>query len=167
MSIRSFATAALVGLVTLAGCSSPDDAGRVDPIGPSDRDFAAVVRVLDYRCGSLDCHGTTKRNLRVYGFGGLRLDPTDLPDSPILPTPAEVNATYESVISLEPELMRAVTLAKGEGAERLTFVRKGRGTEDHKGGSRIAVGDDADICIQSWLRGAIDVAACSRVPMQF
>ena len=41
----------------------------------------------------------------------------------------------------------------GEHPELLTFVRKARGTEAHKGGTLITPGDDQDVCITSWLAG--------------
>lgn len=153
-----------IALALVAACSTPDNGLRIDPLGPPPADFDAVVVPLDYRCGSLDCHGSPRRNLRIYGYGGQRLAPGDTPESPPTPTPAEVAATYDAIVGLEPDVMRAVTLAKGEGAERLTFVRKARGEEAHKGGRRIVPGDDADACVLSWLRGAVDVEACGRVP---
>lgn len=158
---------ALAGAVLVAAsCSTPDDAKRVDPIGPDAKDFAAVADALQYRCGSLDCHGTMYRNLRMFGYGGLRLDASHTPETPGT-QPAEVTATYDAIIGLEPEIMREVTLAKGAGSDRLTFVRKGRGDEDHKGGRRIVRGDDADKCVQSWLAGSVDGDACKRVRAQF
>jgi hypothetical protein len=159
-------TLATGGPLAATSCSTADTQARVDPIGPSAKDFGAVVLALDYRCGTLDCHGNSYRNLRIFGYGGLRLDPSHSPETPEIPTPAEVAATYDGIVGLEPELMREVTQAQGAGAERLTFVRKGRGDEDHKGGQRIVPGDDADRCVMSWLRGAVDVATCARVPKQ-
>ena len=148
----------------LFACSTPDSAARVDPIGPLGPDrasFEYVAPVLARRCGSIDCHGSQFRNLRVYGFGGTRVDPTHRPDLPEFVTPAEATATYESVIGLEPEILRTVVSERGVGAERLSLVRKGRGDEDHKGDRRIAPGDDSDVCILSWLAGSVDVARCS------
>ena len=157
--------ATIVALV-LAGvalaCSSPDTDARIDPIGPDKAEFRAVAPVLARRCGSVDCHGTRLRNLRVFGYGGLRLlDGHRLDDPPIV-TDDEANATYDSVIGLEPELMRAVVLAGGADPERLSFVRKGRGDEDHKGDRRVIPGDDADTCILTWLSRTTKIDACKR-----
>jgi hypothetical protein len=144
-----------------AGCSSPDVNARVDPVGPSFEQFAFVAPVLSRRCGSIDCHGSAYRNMRVYGYGGNRLGPSaTTPESPNSLTPEEVRATYDSVIGLEPEIMREVVQSGGAGPERLSFVRKGRGDEDHKGDRRITPGDDSDVCITSWLAGHVNEAAC-------
>ena len=72
-----------------------------------------------------------------------------------------MTATYEAVIGLEPEIMRDVVKAGGAGPERLTFLRKGRGDEAHKGHRRITPGDSSDRCITTWLAGAVDKAACA------
>lgn len=156
----------MLGLFAITACSTADDTARVDPIGPSKQNFDAVVGALDYRCGSLDCHGSMYRNMRIYGYQSLRLDPNTLPDSPTT-TQAEVDATYDSIIGLEPEIMRQVVRDKGAKSSRLTFVRKGRGAENHKGGQRIVPGDAADTCVQSWLKGAVDVTACNKVSQEF
>jgi hypothetical protein len=48
----------------------------------------------------------------------------------------------------------------GAHPELLTFVRKPRGTEAHKGGTLYAPGDPPDVCITSWLAGKTDTNAC-------
>jgi hypothetical protein len=143
-----------------AGCSAPDSSARVDPVGPSLEQFAYVAPVLSKRCGSIDCHGSKFRNMRVYGYGGLRLDPAATPDFPTHVTAEEAKATYDAVISLEPEIMREVVQSGGAQPERLTFVRKGRGDEEHKGHRRVTPGDSSDRCITSWLMNNVDIAAC-------
>ena len=160
---RRVAAAALVAGVaaaSLGGCSTPDAGARVDPIGPSVEQFAYVAPVLARRCGSIDCHGSKFRNFRVYGYGGQRLAPSTSPDVFAHIEPAEATATYESVIALEPEIMRAVVTSGGAGVERLTLVRKGRGDEEHKGHRRITPGDPSDRCITSWLQGNVAKAEC-------
>ena len=117
-----------------------------------------------HRAGSLDCHGETHRNLRLYGYGGLRLDPATLPEFDI--TDAEIDADYDAVIALEPEKMADLVRENGNAPERLTLVRKARGAEDHKGGNPIIAGDDADRCLVTWLASATDVAACQRTLTQ-
>lgn len=155
------ALVALATAVSAGGCSSPDAGARVDAIGPDAAQFVYVAPVLSKRCGSIDCHGGTFRNMRVYGYGGLRLGAATSPDVPANLTPEEVSATYDSVVGLEPEIMREVVQSGGIGVERLTFVRKGRGDEEHKGHRRITPGDPSDRCITTWLAGNVDMNACA------
>lgn len=160
------ALAACALAVTGTACSSPDDGARVDATAlPSGAAFRPVAIAVLARCGSLDCHGSKYRNLRLYGYGGLRLDPNARPETKAggLLTEAEVDADYQAVVGVEPELTRQVAAEGGRGSERLTFVRKARGEEAHKGGARIAKGDAADVCVQSWLARSVDVAACTTV----
>jgi hypothetical protein len=162
----------------------------------SDESFGPVGDYLNSRCGTLDCHGQTGRNLRIYGCQGLRLDPEASPASCIEPTTeAEYQATYRSLVALEPQVMTAVypgCAAEADGGwtyppgsechpELLTFIRKARGTEAHKGGQLICVeppcpvgtpaqvpldGDAGplvdlqDVCLVTWLEGATDTSAC-------
>jgi hypothetical protein len=169
-SRHSLARVAVAGAVLLAGasvfgaggCSAPDASARVDPIGPDAAQFAYVAPVLSRRCGSIDCHGGTFRNMRIYGYGGLRLGAAATsPDVPASLTAEEVTASYESVIGLEPEIMREVVKSGGANPERLTFVRKGRGDEEHKGHRRVTPGDSSDRCITTWLAGNVDTGACA------
>jgi hypothetical protein len=151
--------------VFVTGCSAPDASATVDPTagdaGPSRSQFDFVAPVLSRRCGSIDCHGSIYRNMRVYGYGGLRAGTdADNPMTPTRDTAAEAQATYESVVGLEPEIMRAVVQQGGAGVERLTFVRKGRGAEDHKGNKRLNA--DSDLCVTSWLANHVDEDACRR-----
>ncbi|HWZ92999.1 MAG TPA: hypothetical protein VNW92_29240, partial [Polyangiaceae bacterium] len=74
---------------------------------------------------------------------------------------AEVEDNYQSVITLEPEILALVLREHGDQPERLTLVRKGRGSEAHKGGAAIAVGSTSDRCILSWLSSTLDEAACT------
>jgi hypothetical protein len=91
----------------------------------------------------------------------MRLNPNDVPGCILLPTtPAEHTATYRSLVGLEPETMSEVVEGHGTQPELLTFVRKARGTETHKGGQLITPGDVQDTCIVSWLAGETDVSAC-------
>ncbi len=160
-AVAGVALLAVASVVSTGGCSSPDTSARVDPIGPDAAQFAYVAPVFSKRCGSIDCHGSTFRNMRVYGYGGLRLGAATAPDVPANLTPEEVTATYESVIGLEPEIMRDVVKSGGAGPERLTFIRKGRGDEEHKGHRRVTPGDSSDRCFTTWLAGAVDTAACA------
>lgn len=153
------------GAVVVTGCSSPDTSATVDPTagdaGPSREQFDFVAPVLARRCGSIDCHGSIYRNMRIYGYGGLRIGPeSTTPMTPMRVTAAEAQASYESVVGLEPEIMRTVVQQGGAGVERLTFVRKGRGDEDHQGNKRLNA--DSDLCVTSWLANHVDEDACRR-----
>jgi hypothetical protein len=76
-------------------------------------------------------------------------------------TTAELEASYAAVVALEPEVMNAVVADHGANPERLTLVRKARGTEKHAGGAIVSVGDVRDVCITSWIAGATDETACA------
>lgn len=162
----------LLGLVLLAGCSSPDDGARVNAgTLPDERDptFPIFSAALVYNCGTLDCHGNHYRNLRLYGYGGLRKsDVRSDFGNPTLPAPDELAANYQALMGLEPEKMAEVVRDGGKDPERLTLVRKARATENHKGGPVVVAGNDMDRCLTSWLTGQIDDAACrASVPWKF
>jgi hypothetical protein len=160
---RATALVALVALVALAAlaCSSPPDDARTVVTAPDRASFDPVHTYLGRRCGSLDCHGVRYRNLRVWGRDGMRLAPGDVPGGSVTTT-AEIDASYQSVVLLEPELMSEVVIDHGAHPERLTLIRKARGTERHAGGAVVVPGDDQDRCITSWIEGATDTAACAR-----
>jgi hypothetical protein len=152
-----------MSLVVLVGCSvPPSDALYTPQALPDQASFSPVAQLLVVRCGSLDCHGTVARNMRLYGSAGLRWSSTDRPLVPLCDTPDEVAQDYESVVDLEPATMSAVVAAGGADPQRLTMVRKARGTESHKGGQIWTQGDDSDTCLTSWLAGAADEGACVR-----
>jgi hypothetical protein len=155
---------ALAAALAMA-CGSPPDEARVGIIAPDRGQFPPVSMLLDHRCGSLDCHGARTRNFQIYGCEGLRLGdaaPGCRNASSIDTTSEEHDATYRSLVTLEPAVMTEVVQGKGAHPELLTFVRKARGTEAHKGGTLITPGDDQDVCVTSWLAGAVDKGACAR-----
>ena len=153
----------LVGcvVVTLSalGCAAGSE-GDTAGGAPDRASFPLVSDALERRCGTLDCHGERARNLRLFTGSGLRLDPADVPGSGST-TEAEYDASYQSVVGLEPELMNVVVAEHGRAPERLTLVRKARGLEDHQGGAMLKVGDPADRCMLSWLASTPDEPACS------
>jgi hypothetical protein len=153
-----------VGCVAgVAACSSPAaDARYVPPNIPAEASFAPVAQLMSIRCGSLDCHGATARNLRLYGSSGRRAAAGDQPLVPPCDTQPEVDLDYQSVVGLEPERMSAVVGDHGADPDRLSMVAKARGDEMHKGGQIWKAGDDSDTCLVSWLAGAADSAACGR-----
>ncbi len=152
-------------LLLAAACSTPKDDVRIGIDAPDRAQFEPVAAYLDHRCGSLDCHGSSQRNLIIYGCEGLRFDPTLTPGcrrmGGVDTTDAENDRTYRSVVGLEPAVMSAVVRGKGEDVEMLSIVRKARGAESHKGGTLVVPGDAQDICLTSWLSGATDTAACA------
>lgn len=157
MSARAASlAAAVIGLAVACSGPSADDA-HVIPAPALDA-FPPVGDVLHSHCGSLDCHGDRARNLRLYGINGLRIGgvtgtgPT---------TPEEYEASYQSVVLLEPETLGRVVLEGGGDPARLTLVRKARGAEAHKGGAPMPQGSPGDRCLTSWLGQSVDTAACA------
>jgi hypothetical protein len=168
----------------LAACSAVQQERIGVDAPPSDEaSFGPVGDMLEHRCGTLDCHGEPGRNLRIWGCGGMRLDPSLAPSCTRIQgggptTVPEHYATYRSLVGLEPNVMTTVydgcRTAGGVyppssacHPELLTFVRKARGIEAHKGGQLISVAgvdggpDPQDVCIVTWLEGKTDDNACS------
>jgi hypothetical protein len=154
---------ALFTIASVAGCNVPDSHARLNPTLPDGETFREVAPVLAHACGTLDCHGSRSRNLRLYGSEGLRFSVNDRPFLPACTTPDEIDQDYESVVGLEPEVLSAVVSDRGAHPERLTLVRKARGVESHKGGAIFREDDDPDTCLTSWLGGQIHADACERV----
>ena len=128
---------------------------------PSRNDFPPVSDALQLRCATLDCHGQVGRNLRIYGYGGLRLSATQSPlDFPTVD--AEYQASYDSVVSLEPEALSQVVTLEAD-PNSLSMIRKPRGLEHHKGGQEMRAGDALDRCIVLWLQNKADAAPCTEV----
>ncbi|MEO8874314.1 MAG: hypothetical protein ABI461_01905 [Polyangiaceae bacterium] len=158
----------MLGVVVAASsaCSSVDDSARIGINAPDETQFPPVADLLGHRCGSLDCHGQSSRNLQIFGCEGMRLDPNDVPGCRSSggkdTTPAEYDATYRSLVALEPAVMSVVVAGKGANPELLTFVRKARGSESHKGGTIFLLGDDQDDCVTSWLAGKTDTDMCTK-----
>ena len=145
-----------------AACAATPDLGSHAEALPDETTFAPVSVALLQRCGSIDCHGSPYRNLRLRGFGGARLNPNDRPDAPET-TSLEESGNFDAVVGLEPDIMNDVINDHGKSPDRLTLVRKGRNQEAHKGGQRMVPGDAADLCLTSWLAGAVDESSCQRV----
>jgi hypothetical protein len=144
----------------MLSCSTPSPNATFTESVPDRASFPLVAQALEHRCGMLDCHGTPYRNLRVYGNESLRWSATDRPLQPPCTTSLEADQDFDSVVGLEPEVMSAVVADRGAHPERLTFIRKARGTESHKAGTIMVPGDDLDSCITSWLAGQTDTTAC-------
>jgi hypothetical protein len=160
-------TALAIAAALIVACASVTE-HQIGIVAPSEAEdqFGPVGDFLDHRCGSLDCHGQVGRNLQIWGCEGMRLDPNDIPSCTRLlggqrTTVAEHQATYRSLVGLEPTVMSLVVLDHGADPERLTFIRKARGIEPHAGGALIVAGDPQDVCITSWLAGSTDTTACA------
>ena len=159
--------------LALCACSGVD-ASKYDHVkGPafgddeSGDDFRPVSSVIERRCGTLDCHGSEARPLRIYSQFGLRKHIDKNPDAgQYFPggldatTPDELLDNYRSMIGLEPEKLDLV-VAKKAKVETLTLVRKPRLAEKHKGGLVWNKGDDGDVCLVNWLTGVADTSTCT------
>ena len=179
-----FLAIAAAGLGSVACSSVPADQ-RIGIIAPDETQFdpvtnpdkvgeeATPAEYLNGRCGSLDCHGQIARNFRIWGCDGMRLSDASAPGCGLiggqgLTTPDEYHATFRSLVGLEPAVMTFVVENHGAHPELLTFIRKARGTEAHKGGQLITPGDSQDVCLTSWLAGQTDRVAClqaTQIPM--
>jgi hypothetical protein len=157
----------LLCVALLVACTTAPVDERFVAAPPDRTSFPNVADVLVCRCGTLDCHGTLARNLRLFGQTGLRKESADAgatlqPQANSNPTTqAEYDEDYQSVISLEPEILSQVVSEHGKNPERLTLVRKARGTEHHKGNTIWAAGSPGDNCLTSWIGGSPDTNACS------
>ncbi len=154
--MRLHASLLIAGALVLAsGCNGPTGNDRHVIDLPAPETFAPVADMLGGHCGSLDCHGSSARAFRVYSVNGLRLNPSDVCGLGSV-TPDEQVATYYSFIGVEPELTAQVIKEGGARPERLTVIRKARGSEHHKGGAAIHRNGTADQCFTRWLAGNLD-----------
>lgn len=155
-----------------SGCEDPD--GVVEAVCPPAEDFPLVSSVLEKRCGTLDCHGSTARPLRIYGNQGLRAkdpeyenDPGYYPGGAVGTTDLERSLNYRALCALEPEIISQVVTGELEPKE-LTVVRKARLQEKHKGGRIFDEGTAGDQCLTGWLDastyepGTFDTIPCTK-----
>lgn len=147
-----------------SACVSADDKAPEDFKCPSKAAFTGVLpdaggsvlsvsAYLERRCGTLDCHGSTFRPMRIYGRVGLRNPAEDNVTGGKPTTLAELDANYGAVCGVEPEKMSQAESDFGASAEKLLVLQKARGTEGHKGGAVVKLGTAGDDCILGWLRG--------------
>jgi hypothetical protein len=158
-----------IAAVAISCADAPDPKRLTKILAPSQTDFAVVSPFLERRCGSLDCHGSVGRPLRIFSGRGLRLPP-ERDAGAVYPgssdtTESERNANYRSVIGLEPELMSRVEAGKASPRD-LLLLQKPLGLGDpvaqHKGGQVLASqGDPGETCIVSWLTTGVDINACN------
>ncbi|MFT3773215.1 MAG: hypothetical protein QM820_48165 [Minicystis sp.] len=114
---------------------------------------ASVSEYMARRCGTLDCHGSELRSMRLYGQYGLREPAESNVSGGKATTLAELKANYGSVCTIEPEKTANAVEDQGQSAELLLVVQKARGVEAHKGGAVVKQGSPGDNCIAGWLRG--------------
>src|SRR3954451_10123548 len=104
-------TLVLLALAASAGCgvAAIDDgpSGGTSLRVPSVLEFPKVSDAMPPRCATLDCHGQQGRNMRLYGFRGMRLDPDATPLEGKT-TADEYTQNYWSVVGLEPEMISEV-----------------------------------------------------------
>jgi hypothetical protein len=113
-----------------------------------------VSEVMERRCGTLDCHGSDFRPMRLLGRDGLRHPLEGTRTGEGVTTDGEKSANYYAVCAIEPEkIAKVVSDPGGNAVNNLLLVRKGRGQEGHKGGKVFDPWDDADRCVVGWLRG--------------
>lgn len=172
MKLRAFVGTVFAGPVLMGlmlSCSGPSKGELERKVSsrasPGSFRTAGVTTVFERRCGTLDCHGSVARNMRIYSARGLRL-PNDDNTGPGAgqTTLDEITANYQSILTLEPEITNAVL--DGEDPYQMLVVKKPLEIEKHKGGPAIRKGDDAERCIVTWLKedteNPVDVQACSR-----
>jgi hypothetical protein len=149
------ALVAPLGSIPWSPACSPPDNGRIGVDAPDETLFPPVADLLAYRCGSLDCHGSPQRNFVIWSCYGLRLDQDAEPGcrntGGTNTTAAEYDATFRSLVGLEPTVMTQVVDSHGANPDLLTFVRKARGEETHKGGKLWDAGAPEDQCVAQWL----------------
>lgn len=155
----------------LVACSSVDtstyDHLKGPAFGTEGDDFRPVSSVIERRCGTLDCHGSLARPMRIYSQFGLRKHIDKNPDAgEYYPggleatTLDELTDNYDSMCGLEPEKLNLV-VSKKAAVDTLTLVRKPRLAEKHKGGLVWNKGDDGDACVINWLTGTGDTSPCA------
>ena len=154
---------------SVTACAGPDKGELERKVStraaPGSFRTAGVTTVFERRCGSLDCHGSIGRNLRIYSQNGLRLpNEAGLRPGQGETTLDEITANYQSLLTLEPEQTNKVL--DGADPNTLLILKKPLELEKHKGGPAIRKGDDAERCIISWLKedllNPIDKDACTR-----
>lgn len=162
--------AAVSGLAwAVTSCSPPSDA-RIGVTTPSETLFPPVSNVLAYRCGSLDCHGSTSRNFIIWSCYGLRLELDASPGcrnygTGLGTTSDEYDHTYRSLVGLEPALMSQVVQSGGANPDVLTLVQKARNEQEHKGGKLWDAGSPEDDCVAQWLADQAGTAATCKAAL--
>jgi hypothetical protein len=116
-------------------------------------DVLAVSAFMERRCGTLDCHGSMLRPMRLLGRYGLRDPGQKNVTGGAATTAAEIDANYASVCNVDPEQMDKAVADNGNSKENLLVLKKARGIEGHKGGTIVTKGTPGDDCLLGWLGG--------------
>ena len=153
--------AAMVVLAVGCFAARPEDAPESVTVASLDEAaYASLVHpVMEKACGSADCHGREPRGLRVYGKTALRL-PGQVGET----SPAEIRATYVSIVGLEPEKMNVFVGREPRSTDeayKLLVLAKPLGIERHRPGISLRKGEPAEVCVSSWLMGRVDAASCT------
>lgn len=155
-------------LLVLLSCGDEDPKRTTMILAPNQTQFSASVSpFLERRCGTLDCHGSVGRPLRILSGRGLRLPSGDAGNYPGSgdTTDLERTANYRAVIGLEPELLSRVEAGKAQPRDLLLLQKPlglGDPTAQHKGGQVLATqGDPGEECLRSWLQEGVNVGACN------
>ncbi len=157
--VHALPAALAVATACAPGCAVYGSDRTESIIPPPRATFAPLGGILEAHCGTLDCHGSPARNLRIYGVYGMRANGSSVTGGSGT-TEQDVDATYESAVGVDPENLGAVFAAGGHEPERWLVVRKSRGLEHHAGGAPLASGSAGDRCLIAWLSGAEDGGAC-------
>lgn len=193
---RGWGVFAVLGAATFSAafaCTSvPSATDTITVNGPSLADFAGaggVSSVFERSCGSLDCHGSDARPLRIYSQYGLRKPPglitiyepveggadgaaavpsgddDDDDDDAGPPLPGKEPTTPEEVLANYQSIIglepRVMqAVVKGADPYKLLILKKPRLIEKHKGGPALHKDGDAETCIVGWLKNKVDKAAC-------
>jgi len=145
----------------LCACSSYQGDARASLPVPVRQGFGVVSSMLEPNCGTLDCHGGPARNFRIYGKRGIRALGDTVTGAVNDTNESDIDATYQSIVSIDPEALSSVFEARGRDPQRWIVVSKARGLEKHTGGARLAEGSPADRCLVSWAGGTLDASACT------
>jgi hypothetical protein len=150
---RLYGLAAALALLGAGSCTPNKLAGSEVFSCPDGALFTEhVSEYMERRCGTLDCHGSPARPMRLYGQFGLR-HPTEENVSGGSPTTQlEREDNYGAVCGVEPE--KTDEIRHNGSASTLLVVTKARGTEGHKGGHVIVQNSPEDLCISGWLSGS-------------
>jgi hypothetical protein len=157
IKLLSAATAlglAALASVSLSGCRD-DLTENITVVCPDRRLYVQYVsEVMEKRCGTLDCHGSDYRPMRMFGRFGLRHPVEGNRTGEASTTDFEKSANYFALCAIEPEkIAKVVDDPGGNAVNTLLVVRKARGQEGHKGGRVFDAWDDSDRCVVGWLRG--------------
>lgn len=130
---------AALACVACAARTEPEDDERYSVHYPlAVEPFAEHVHpLLARRCGSLDCHGSGDRALRIYSLSGARLGGARVGREPT--SKEEISVSLATIVSIAPALV----------------FDKAMGRAGHEGGALVFAFDPAETCLSEWLGVAV------------